>query len=714
MAMAVMMVMMTLTAVGVASDSNIKVLADYTTQAAIEASGLTAQSDITLNGDIAGKFTKQGWNSTAFTVAADTDPNFPTDWTEYTYIKIMMYSSKIQADTKFNVVAYSANGNNYFISYVPFDWIGWKEIVIPISTMNKSGEAVWTDIDNLQLVFTGWDNADFPGSHWNVDGIDMRFDNVCLSTATSEGTEILVGGAANEANIKVLANYTTQTAIDVSGLTAQSNITLNGDIAGKFTKQGWNSTAFTVAADTDSNFPTDWTGYTHLNIMMYSDAVYADTKFNVVAYSANGNNYFISFIPFDWTGWKKISIPLSVMGKSGEAVWTDIDNLQLVFTGWDDANFPGSHWNVDNIGMYFDHVYLSTESNASTEYEVLRGEYASSKTQQQLGTGYDYTNKNLYNSTFKWNTAWTWDPAIFKFPATDLSKYTYMNMWVKSNTSANSKSLIRFLEADGLSGRLHYITPEYSTGWTMISVPISDMKDSYTKNFNNISQMALNSRGWDCVIDTNVNYYIDRIWLSEALPSGMARLVEYPEQDGNTISVNDRIFRFELDERVSVASNPAEIMLTKADGTVVNGVSAYAEDTTLCVVADSLDYGTEYELSIGEVKLAQGYSAEIDDYITFTTEDESFTVTTPVLSEASGDVTATSTVTNKTNGPKDATIIVATYEGERLSSVQPESYTIVKGDSIDISATAPKTGTTVKAFVFESLTNLKPYEFSDQ
>ena len=194
----------------------------------------------------------------------------------------------------------------------------------------------------------------------------------------------------------------------------------------------------------------------------------------------------------------------------------------------------------------------------------------------------------------------------------------------------------------------------------------------------------------------------------------MARILNCPEQDGaKSLSVSDKVFRFEFDERISVATDPAEITLTKkvnGENVAVEGVSAYADDTTLVVAADSLDYGTEYTLSLGSVKLAQGYSADIDDGISFTTEQPVFDITEPVITEADGKYVATSSVTQK-GGNKNVTLVIASYNGNKLVSVKAADFTPDSGKSqISVDLDKASAGSSVKAFVFDGINTLKPYE----
>ncbi len=537
--------------------------------------------------------------------------------------------------------------------------------------------------------------------------------------------------ADNEGNIKVLADYTTQEAITASGLTASSDITLNGDVSGKFKKSGWNVTEFKVSDSSNPNFPTDWTGYTNINILMYS-SVAQNTKLNLLAYT--GSEYNISYIPLDFKGWKKVSVPLYQFTHNGETETTfnQIDRLVISATGWNSDYFGGStsHWAIDGNPLYFDKVYLSTETTDSTEYEVLRTEYVGNWDMRlrYLAPPYDDTdcwtyftrnNAGMYKSSLFWRPIWQANNVNIPFASTvDLSKYSYVNMWMRSNETGTTggKFGLQFFntETGDKNCMIGYFGGDRDGQWKLVSIPTSEFTKNGNGSLTSVNKLLLQCRYYGTSFGDKADFQFERIWFSEALPSGMARILNYPEQDGaKSLSVSDKVFRFEFDERISVATDSAEITLTKkvnGENVAVEGVSAYADDTTLVVAADSLDYGTEYTLSLGSVKLAQGYSADIDDGISFTTEQPVFDITEPVITEADGKYVATSSVTQK-GGNKNVTLVIASYNGNKLVSVKAADFTPDSGKSqISVDLDKASAGSSVKAFVFDGINTLKPYE----
>lgn len=149
---------------------------------------------------------------------------------------------------------------------------------------------------------------------------------------------------------------------------------------GKYTKNGNANSAYwgNQAGTKDvyfSNVPKDWTDYDKIEMEIYSEKA-TNTEFMFIVESEigadGGYNYFNLKFKYDWTGWKKFSIPLTSMGVNRTADWSKVTRVRFTINGWSMA--------ASDAGIYI--ASLDLVRGGGTSLETL---YTEEKIEQAKG-----------------------------------------------------------------------------------------------------------------------------------------------------------------------------------------------------------------------------------------------------------------------------------------------------------------------------------------
>lgn len=335
-----------------------------------------------------------------------------------------------------------------------------------------------------------------------------------------------VNVAAENDGIAVLADYTQQGWIDRAGLVADTENKLFGEKSATFGENGAAvATAMNAVGLATYSLPTDWSGYTHVNMWVYSDAA-SDREFRFAIRNATANGSTPSrtyLINQDFAGWKKISIPISDFSANANFDMTAVKDYYVSLTwgiSYDEAKY---------VKLSFAKIWLSTETETNDTYSVIDGsnysnivdnvdavsdssvkrEYASSV--KLAGTGQDSNETKRYAFS----------------SAQDWTDYSYINFWVKNTNSANSKAVIRLCiektEASGAYGQWYSNLNVSDDDWAIVSIPLSSFSQGKSGDYTDEKYKTMCHITGFFLDAINGNMYLDKVWVSKELPAAESK-----------------------------------------------------------------------------------------------------------------------------------------------------------------------------------------------
>lgn len=142
-----------------------------------------------------------------------------------------------------------------------------------------------------------------------------------------------VENAAVQSGAKIsLVDFNNAGAILKSGAMPMGKYTKNGNLNSAY----WGNQAGTKDVYF-SDVPKDWTEYDKIEMEIYSEKA-TNTEFMFIVETESGEdgsyNYFNLKYKYDWTGWKKFSIPLTSMGANRAADWSKVTRIRFTINGW--------------------------------------------------------------------------------------------------------------------------------------------------------------------------------------------------------------------------------------------------------------------------------------------------------------------------------------------------------------------------------------------
>lgn len=277
------------------------------------------------------------------------DLNGLTDWSAYKQFKIRMHSNLANDDHMTVVIPANDGGKvstgGYFRYEVPIDWMGWRDVTINLSDFTattKNGIApTWEKATGIVLHRGKWSTNTDAGK-----GTILHFDSFSLVPKISGGVAMLMDfGDPNVAEAFLF---------EPSGDVRRGSETSAKWAYAKSPSDHRNYTYFT-----DNGLLTDWSAFSSINMWVYSECNTNDKASLVVSTAGGTNQYWIYYLDINWSGWKKITIPLSAFTpKKGANSWATITGMNFFSGDWSSANY-----NPETV-LYLDRVWLDAASDS--------------------------------------------------------------------------------------------------------------------------------------------------------------------------------------------------------------------------------------------------------------------------------------------------------------------------------------------------------------
>lgn len=426
-----------------------------------------------------------------------------------------------------------------------------------------------------------------------------------------------VGGNAEETG-KVF-DFKDEAVLSALGFTRDTSITFDGTMSAKWNPKNLESSGAVTAES--GLIPTDWSQYTHLNILMYSKEA-SNAKVNVAAVmSDNALNAMIGYIKLDFTGWKKVSLPLRYFLSGRGASWSNtVQKVYFNGSGYADSRFED--FSSITQPLYFDSMWLSTEGEDGGDYVVADFGQSNQITDYSNVLSVDEENTNLYNVSAKWNNPTANGQIMISTPKTvDMTQYTYLKQWIYSETANNQ--IINVVIYDSNSKYKLYQTNADFEGWKLLSIPVASITEG-AGDLSKAVRLDYNISGWDAAALETTSINFDKIWLSNNDEEPEFAFVNLPEQNGKQ-NVTNTVLKFEMSSDAMETITPAnvEVNYSNADGSGRDTeYSVFGYGKNIYVTIDSPKPETEYRIRIFNAVSANGQTASGSQTVTFTTAEK--------------------------------------------------------------------------------------------
>ncbi len=409
----------------------------------------------------------------------------------------------------------------------------------------------------------------------------------------------------------------------------------------------------------------DLSRYRYINAWIYSPAVYNDA-FTIRIFSdvaGSSVNTGRVNVTVDWTGWKCVTVPLAdagsytIGGTTKTVDWTKVTGYSYNTMSTKD------NWNEGDV-LYFDKIWLSTEVPGSFP---IANEIAF--------TGTSTENVRLSSETIKIETGTTEEEANIEIPATDITPYSYINMWMYCPSDASyvsgDKTVIpkfryRFFNSGNTTNRIttlnNYNGYEDSglanwVGWKLISIPFSGFSNNPDLDKTNLDRFCIitNVNNWNASFWQNTTLYVDKMWLSNEKPASLEIKGIYPKDGYKYISpVDTTISVLFSNEIKKVDESLITIKETSTNTPYTGGMSFETEGDILKIKLDeNLSPDTEYTFSITGTNATNDFLDEFGQWvkdnitINFTTAPDLAGASEPIIAVQGDDsVMATAAITN--------------------------------------------------------------------
>jgi hypothetical protein len=307
--------------------------------------GLISEKTIIHEGTQSGRW--QIYNSGNYRKVVSTT-QIPHDWSGQEAFRVWVHSKKA-TDNRISLILDSnspaTSAADYYIYNFNVDWEGWKELVIPYYVFTKANSPVgFSKIDSIKF-HTNW-YAGMPDPNPETELIFDDFSIVKLQSL-------------DQLPIDGFEDVSKWTSVVADGTKVKE-----GRFSGKWMNLETKSVVRTTA------IPTDWSRFDTLQVWIYSEKA-TGSNISVILdsddTSQTGADYYISGFTVDWTGWKKLSIPLKDFAPSRNPLGLDqIQRLQF-HAKWSAGQVPAP----DTV-LYFDSLELVRETFSVPSVEIVK------------------------------------------------------------------------------------------------------------------------------------------------------------------------------------------------------------------------------------------------------------------------------------------------------------------------------------------------------
>lgn len=507
-------------------------------------------------------------------------------------------------------------------------------------------------------------------------------------------------------------------------LSKNSNVKLSGKTTEKYILNSGGTGVSYSLPEGKRNF----SGYDVINIWAYNDGYNGTLKdstksFTVVLRSDSStawtNNLAYKQIYFDWTGWKKISIPLSSLSVNGSVNWGNITDIQFR-PGPLNATEVTDYWD----DVYFDRIYLSASNPG---YLLLEPEKC--ETYKILGANTSVFTKDStlpYYNDFSVNWGYTQGQQVVLYDNAsnliDASNYTHLNFAMYSDkvttedTSKKTTARFYFHSTDG--GWYQYAFDINWSGWKYFSVPLSDISiggSSTTVAFADCDTV----KGFRilCTADTlSPKLNFSRIVLTNHQAATLNADVFDIENNAENIQTptNKAVLSY---SNVLAEYVPKESVTVKVNGETITNYTVGTRANTVEIFLGDMKQASTYTVSVNGVSDIYGQKNNQTKTLTFKTIEKELELDENIsFSAEEGGAAAESLsgleslyanvkLKNNANRGRTVNVMVALYDSEhKLEKVVMQEKAAASGCVTEIGDVgfeiSPTQGGYAKAFVW--------------
>lgn len=410
-------------------------------------SKFTAVSSPVQSGAYAGSWNEFGLVNSRAVIAT---PHVPSNWLPYESLKFWAYSSAALG-AQFNVIIETQVGNITYTG-IEVDWIGWKEIELPLDDFNDSG--LMNQVLNLSFYNFGWGVNMIPGAN-------LLIDDVRLTPLKRAEVVILDESVAHW-----------------SDLTLSNSQSVRGNYSAEWVKFGLSNSLVQIS---NPEVPDDWRGYETISYWMYSPT-FSNAKYNLILKCETGY-FYKTHLNVDWVGWKYVEFSLDTFAATSGASWDKITDVQLYNHGWGLSLTPGASVYLDDMRLQPSYAMLLDEgvNTWSNVGEVIDDDLVWKGRSSAELLGFDTTNR-LYAATY---------PVI----PTDWSRFDRMSLRVHSNAASGSLfNLVILSDAGSYFCKLGI--PVDWVGWKRLEFELSDFTKAGAASWSDVEAVQIYNHGW--------------------------------------------------------------------------------------------------------------------------------------------------------------------------------------------------------------------------
>jgi len=265
------------------------------------------------------------------------DYTTPQDWSGKDFISLYWYGGNTGAQLRL-IALNSYEPLNYFSYYFMDDFSDWRKIKIPLSDFTTVGEASWDNISFLQISMM---EENVSGT-WYLDRVVVDVNPPPSPTAIviSEETQpIEIAEPIEIADDDQAAFWERKGPAQLSN---EEDEMVNGADGLKITVESGKTERWHL----EHNYTTlqDWSGMDFISLYWYGGNTGAKFRF-IVLNSYEPLDYFHYYFRDDFSGWRRIIMPLSdflTMGKP------NLDNITFLQISVMEENISGT-WYLDRV-----------------------------------------------------------------------------------------------------------------------------------------------------------------------------------------------------------------------------------------------------------------------------------------------------------------------------------------------------------------------------
>lgn len=618
-----------------------------------------------------------------------TQKGLRTNWSDYESLCIRLNSAQANGAVISLVITLGdALSDGYFIAPITLDFTGWKEIEIPLSDFDASRGATagdWKRVTGILLHAGTWAQGQGAADQSTV----VYLDSISLGGKKRIDPQ--------------LVEFHQDDTIESFLFEASTEHVLTGEKSAKWSfEKLFESLQYSYFAD--RGLTTDWSGYSSFNMWVYNESANDSCFTLVLPTTGNLNQYWLAEINTDWTGWKKISLPLgSFSPRKGVTSWSNITGILFHAGAWSDASGGDA-----STTLYFDSIWLDGDRD-----DAVLGDF------QQDMSGFSVLEQSqeqtrMYAQSAKWAGTDTNGIVRKKFyEPLDLTGYGYFHLWAYSEKATGNNIHVclygNSTTRDG-EGWLRATFPvDWEGGWKLISIPLSRFERRYDPDETQLTRIDLDARVWnsaDPAPSADTVLYFDKLWLSgQAVGDTPVVVTTQPEDEQTQVSGRSRTVRFQYDHVLSPLLASDVVTVTK-DGEEIGGWSAGTKANEILVVFDQpLEPGARYRVvASNQVYDIHGQKAQDCCGITFYTSE---TEIGPIEITQEDELVRAQVDLSGKEGV-EGVLVLAIYSGERLVKVAMDSAEQTGGYQT-LEASAPmESGQMAKAMLLQSLDSLMP------